>query len=54
LALLCLNLAMKWFHLLIEKSRILKYILENEQGFQNEKFVLFKDWSDFYDSRIKI
>jgi hypothetical protein len=32
LALLCLRLAMKWFHLLTEtteKSRILKYILKN-------------------------
>ena len=47
LAMLCLNLAMKWFHLLTEtteKSRILKYIYSRtEQGFQNDKFVLFKE-----------
>jgi hypothetical protein len=43
LALLCLHLAMKWFHLLTEKSRILKYILKNWKVFQNDKFVLFKE-----------
>jgi hypothetical protein len=43
---LCLHLAMKWFHRLTEtteKSRILKYILKNWTRFSKYKFVLFKE-----------